>query len=103
MFEVTNRSTHKEILLSLWARPRYEVTTLCVILNKMGYEIPNYLTKEQMMEYLAEIEKEDLLEAIATIDAHEADDEEDTDEGEDDEDQDSDDDDDTDEDDDCDD
>lgn len=85
MFEVTNRSTHKEILLSLWARPRYEVTTICVILNKIGYDIPNYLTKEQMMEYLAEIEKEDLLEAIAIFDSHEPDEAEDSeDDGEDD-------------------
>ena len=68
MFEVTARSTHKEILLSLWARPRYEVSTICVILNRMGHEIPNYITKEQMMEYLSDIEKEDLLEATAIFD-----------------------------------
>lgn len=64
MFEVTDRSTHKEILLSLWARPRYELSTICVLLNKMGHEIPNYLTKEHMMDHLSDIDKEDLLEAL---------------------------------------
>ncbi|MCB9073733.1 MAG: hypothetical protein H6623_08935 [Bdellovibrionaceae bacterium] len=86
MFEITEGSTHKEILLSLWARPRYEIAAICILLNKMGHEIQNYLTKERMMDALSEIDKEDLLEAIDFFDGHgeEDDDDEESDEDEDD-------------------
>ncbi len=79
MFEVTDRSTHKEILLSLWARPRYELSTICVLLNKMGHEIPNYLTKEHMMDHLSDIDKEDLLEALDVFEGSDEDEESDDD------------------------
>lgn len=69
MFQVNEDSTHKEILLSLWARPRYEISTICILLNKMGHDIPNYLTKERMMDFLSEIDKEDLLEALDLFDS----------------------------------
>lgn len=68
MFQPDKKSTHREVLLFVRSLPRYEVAALCVFLNNnYDAEIPSYSSKDEMLEYIREIEKEDLLDALESL------------------------------------
>lgn len=68
MFEINENASHREILLFIRSLPRYEVAALCVfITNNFEVSIPSYASKDTMIEYLRDMEKEVLLEALEAI------------------------------------
>ena len=68
MLEVNHKSTHKELLLFIQSLTRYEVAAIAVVLNNLyGANIPSYISKNEMIGFFKDAEKEDLLEALAAV------------------------------------
>ncbi len=68
MFEISERSKLKEILLFINSLARYEIAAIAVyISNNYGLRIASYASKEEMLRSLKGLDKEVLLEAIDTI------------------------------------
>lgn len=88
MFEITPKSTHREIVLFIKALPRYEIAALSVFLNKScGGEIPSYASKATMLEHIKDFEKEDLLEALDFVSEDDEEEEQEDDDSDEDEEQ----------------
>lgn len=66
--EITDSSTKKEIIYWLALCERNELLAVAVYLrNNMEYDIPVYSTKDQLLNELKHIEREDLFEAIDAL------------------------------------